>query len=83
MLYEVITPDKQVQRKAEILKEIAAKYTPDSPIEILATFGGFEMAMMSGAMLEAKKQGMLILIDGFIATAALLAAIAMQPTVLV
>ncbi len=74
-------PDKQVQRKAEILKEIAAKYTPGSPIEILATFGGFEMAMMSGAMLEAKKQGMLILIDGFIATAALLAAIAMQPTV--
>ena len=73
--------DGQVDRKTRILKEIAEKYNPETPEEILATVGGLEIAAMVGAYLEAKKQNMLILIDGFIATAAAITAIQMDETV--
>ena len=73
--------DDQVDRKTRILKEIAEKYNPGTTEEILATFGGLEIAAMTGAYLEAKKQNMLILIDGFIATAAVFTAIQMNPAV--
>jgi nicotinate-nucleotide--dimethylbenzimidazole phosphoribosyltransferase len=36
----------------------------------LAYFGGFEIMQMVGAMLEAKEQNMLILVDGFICSVA-------------
>jgi nicotinate-nucleotide--dimethylbenzimidazole phosphoribosyltransferase len=49
---------------------------------VLAEYGGFEIAMMAGAMLGAAERGMLLLIDGFIVTAALLAAHAISPAVL-
>jgi nicotinate-nucleotide--dimethylbenzimidazole phosphoribosyltransferase len=65
---------EQLTYKQQVLKEISEKYDPQSPLETLATFGGLEIAMMVGAMLEAKAQGMVLLIDGFIATAALLTA---------
>jgi len=66
--------DAGLQNKKEVLKKCAEKYHIKDPIEIMATFGGFEIAMMCGAMLEAHKLGMVLLIDGFIATSALLAA---------
>ena len=46
----------------------------DNPIAILSKIGGFEIAMMVGAYLEAAKERMVIVVDGFIATAALLIA---------
>lgn len=50
-------------------------------LETLATFGGFEIAAMTGAFIAAASLRMVILVDGFVVTAALLAAIAMVPTV--
>ncbi|WP_028226094.1 nicotinate-nucleotide--dimethylbenzimidazole phosphoribosyltransferase [Paraburkholderia ferrariae] len=51
------------------------------PLDVLATFGGFEIAMMVGAYLEAARSHMAILVDGFIATAALVVADALAPNV--
>jgi nicotinate-nucleotide--dimethylbenzimidazole phosphoribosyltransferase len=53
-----------------------------NPLDVLAAFGGFEIAMMTGAYLEAARQKMLIIVDGFITTSALLVASQMSPTVL-
>ncbi|WP_347838193.1 nicotinate-nucleotide--dimethylbenzimidazole phosphoribosyltransferase [uncultured Draconibacterium sp.] len=73
--------EEQVDRKTRILKEIADKYDPHTPKEILATFGGLEIAAMVGAYLEAKKQNMLILVDGFISTAAIITAMQMDASI--
>ncbi len=55
---------------------------PRSGLDVLVEYGGFEIAMMAGAMLGAAEKRMLILVDGFIVTAALLVAHAIQPNVL-
>ncbi len=49
--------------------------------DILQRVGGFEIAMMTGAYLRAAALRMVVIVDGFIATSALLIARAMNPTV--
>lgn len=53
-----------------------------APLDALAEYGGFEIAMMTGAFLAAAEARMVILVDGFIAGAALLAASRLYPAVL-
>lgn len=71
-----------VLHKLHILSQVSQKYNTASPLETLATFGGFEIAMMCGAVLEAKRLNMIIVADGFITTSAFLIAYEMQPDVL-
>ncbi len=66
--------DAGVRHKTDILKQAADKYSVSDPLEIMAVFGGLEIAMMTGAMLEAKARKLTLLVDGFISTAALAAA---------
>jgi len=47
----------------------------------LAALGGFEIAMMAGAMLQAASERRVVLVDGFIAGAAALVAQALAPNV--
>jgi nicotinate-nucleotide--dimethylbenzimidazole phosphoribosyltransferase len=76
--------DAGLIKKTEILKQAINQHMLVSPIpmQALAVFGGFEIAMMVGAMLQAAEQKVLLLIDGFIATSALLVAVKMQPNIL-
>lgn len=68
--------DEGLQRKISILQKASDKHPGAStPTEILSTFGGFEIAMMAGAMLKACELGMIIMVDGFITTSALIAAL--------
>ena len=50
--------------------------------EMLGKIGGFEIAMMVGAYLQAARKNMLIAVDGFIATAALLVAKSIDSNIL-
>lgn len=74
--------DRGVRHKCDVLQRVAEKYNSVTPLEILATFGGFEIAMMCGAVLEAKRLNMIIVADGFIASSAFLTAYEMQPDIL-
>ena len=71
-----------VSHKLEILTEVAGKYETRTPLEALATLGGFEIAAICGGVLEAKKLGMVILADGFITSAGFLAAYEMDPSII-
>lgn len=53
-----------------------------TPLDALTCLGGFEIVMLCGAMLEAATLKMTLLIDGFIVTAALLAAHALAPNII-
>ena len=76
--------DAGMVHKTAILKK-AIEYhaiNAQNTLQVLATFGGFEIAMMAGAMLGAAEQKVVLLIDGFIASSALLVASKLQPNIL-
>jgi nicotinate-nucleotide--dimethylbenzimidazole phosphoribosyltransferase len=69
-------------RKRNVLASALARHPVSTdPLDVLATFGGFEIAMMAGAYLAAAEARMTILVDGFIATSALLIADAFAPSI--
>jgi len=72
-----------VKRKYNILKQSLENYSGDgSVIDVLCYFGGYEMVMTVGGMLQAAELNMVILIDGFIMTNCILAASKLYPEVL-
>ena len=77
-----LAPDG-ILRKQRVVEAAMARHAGvDQPLAILATFGGFEIAMMAGAMLKAAERRMVLLIDGFIVTSALLVAAKIEPAIL-
>ena len=58
-------------RKRRVVRAALALHSGADP---LAAMGGFEIAMMTGAMQQAAREGRIIVVDGFVATAAWLAA---------
>ena len=57
----------------------AARSDATSPLEVLAEFGGYEIAMMAGAVLGSAMHRRPVIVDGFIASAAALVAMRLQP----
>jgi len=75
--------DEGLKKKQAVLaRAIAHHHIEKTPFNVLQTFGGFEIAMICGAMLKAAELKMIILVDGFIATSALLVAAGINKTVL-
>ncbi len=75
--------DAAIARKVTVLREVLLKH-PDAkaPLEVLAAFGGFEIATMAGAVLQAAAERRVIVVDGFIASSAVLVASRLAPQVL-
>jgi len=72
-----------VLRKQRVIEAAVQRHAGvDDPLAVLATFGGFEIAMMAGAMLQAAALRKVLLIDGFIVTSALLVAARIAPAIL-
>ena len=75
--------DTQLAHKQSVLQRALARHAAVSDaLPVLAALGGFEIAMMSGAMLQAAGERRVVLVDGFIAGAAALVAHALAPQVL-
>jgi nicotinate-nucleotide--dimethylbenzimidazole phosphoribosyltransferase len=72
-----------VQRKTEVLRQVLATHADaQAPLDVLAAMGGFEIATMVGAVLQAAHERRVIVVDGFIASSAVVVANALQPLVL-
>lgn len=73
--------EKGVSHKAKVIEQALALHEAAllSEIEVLRFFGGFEIAALTGAYIYAAQQGLPVVIDGFIATAAALAATKIKP----
>ena len=68
-----------VTRKALAIERALAKLRSDKPLEALQRLGGFEIAALTGAYLRCGQLGLPILVDGFIATVAVLVAVRLRP----
>lgn len=70
-------------RKIGILRQVLARHDgARDPLAALAAFGGFEIATMTGAILQAAAENRVIVADGFIVSAAVLVASRLEPRVL-
>ncbi len=77
--------EEQLNTKVKTLEEVFAFHKLEQlstqPVPLLSAVGGFEIAMMAGAYLKAAELNMIIVVDGFIACAALLIALGINPQV--
>ncbi|WP_299461706.1 nicotinate-nucleotide--dimethylbenzimidazole phosphoribosyltransferase [uncultured Microscilla sp.] len=73
-----------LEHHADHLEDIDTTYEAGAAhlLWVLSTFGGFEIAQMVGAFLQAAEHKMVVMVDGFIASSALLVAQALYPQVL-
>jgi nicotinate-nucleotide--dimethylbenzimidazole phosphoribosyltransferase len=75
--------DAGLQRKQQVLQAVLERHAAAvPPLQALAAFGGFEIAMMVGATLQAASERRVVVVDGFISGAAVLVAAALVPEVL-
>ncbi|BDV00675.1 nicotinate-nucleotide--dimethylbenzimidazole phosphoribosyltransferase [Thermodesulfomicrobium sp. WS] len=76
---------QRVQHKMAVIAAGLARHREvvagGDPVAILAALGGLEIATLTGLILGAASRRMNVVVDGFIATAAFVAARAMAPTV--
>ena len=75
--------DEFVIRKIRVIEEAVACNQPDpgDAIDVLAKVGGLEIAAMAGVVIGAAARQTLVMLDGFIASAAVLAAYRLSPAV--
>ena len=72
-----------IARKTAVLREaLAANAQATDPLAALAALGGFEIATMVGSVLQAARERRVIVVDGFIASSAVLVASKLAPQVL-
>lgn len=71
-----------IAHKAAVIERALQRHRDiASPLEQLRCLGGFEIAALCGAYIACAQAGMPVLIDGFIATSAALAAVRIHPGV--
>lgn len=71
-----------VARKITVVEKALARHgNRKTPLEVLASLGGFEIAGLAGAIMGCAARGIPVLVDGFIVSAAALIAVNQQPGV--
>ncbi len=70
-----------ISHKITIVERILSCHGSRDPKQVLQNMGGFEIAALAGAMLQARQHAIAIVVDGYIATAAALCAVGMDSSV--
>ncbi|HVV40603.1 MAG TPA: nicotinate-nucleotide--dimethylbenzimidazole phosphoribosyltransferase [Nitrobacter sp.] len=73
--------DEGLARKRAALERAAARSEATAPFDVVCEFGGLEIAGMAGAVIGAAAQRRPVIVDGFIASTAALAATRLCPAV--
>jgi nicotinate-nucleotide--dimethylbenzimidazole phosphoribosyltransferase len=73
--------DVQTRRRALLARTLSRTGRIDDPLDALKEFGGFELVMMVGTLLGAAEKHVTVILDGFVASAALAAASRIAPEV--
>ena len=68
-----------VDSKEKIVNQALAKHDVTEPLEVLCCFGGFEIAALVGSYIACAQLAVPVIIDGYIATAAALIAVRLNP----
>lgn len=70
-----------VAHKAKVIRRALERHAGqlDSPWEVLRRLGGFEIAALAGSYIACAQMGLPVLVDGFIASSAALAATRLRP----
>lgn len=70
-----------LEHKLAVIRQVLEARRPDlgDPIGVLAAVGGCEFGAMAGAMLAGAARGWAVIVDGYIAGAAALVALALEP----
>ena len=75
--------DAGLQRKLAVLQQAADRHADAAdPLQLLACLGGFEIAALAGAALQAAAERRVVVVDGYICSAAVAVAAALAPAVL-
>jgi nicotinate-nucleotide--dimethylbenzimidazole phosphoribosyltransferase len=73
--------DEMLEHKIRVVETALARVQPRDVLEALCEFGGLEIAAMTGVMLGAAAGRAAVIVDGFIAGAAAMVAVALEPRV--
>jgi nicotinate-nucleotide--dimethylbenzimidazole phosphoribosyltransferase len=65
---------------AVIERALARQPAAQAPLDLLGEYGGFEIAALTGALIASARQGVPVLVDGFIAAVAALVGVRVVPS---
>lgn len=71
--------DRTLAHKVAVIKEALARTGTTDPLDVLAEFGGYEIAAMLGVMLQAAASRRAVILDGFVEGSAALVGVALAP----
>lgn len=71
--------DTKLAHKVQVIQEALDRTATTDPLEVLAEFGGYEIAAMLGVMLQAAASRKAIILDGFVEGSAALVGVALNP----
>lgn len=74
---------RSINHKTKIVEQAISLHQNNlnNPLQVLQNLGGFEIAALVGSYIYSAQQGLPILVDGFIATAAALIAVKINPEI--
>ncbi|GAA4103233.1 nicotinate-nucleotide--dimethylbenzimidazole phosphoribosyltransferase [Zhongshania borealis] len=75
--------DQVLSKKAAVVTRAMSRHLPHmkNGVEVLRRIGGYEINALAGAYIRAAQRGIVVLVDGYICTAAAISAVKINPSI--